>query len=367
LSLFSPSEKEWQLKVPALPFCLLSSLIFVTCTAKMTVPKTENMKYLKRYARLTVKKNQNGSWTDAGVTVERNDKLLILASGTVKRYSHDYGSIIQKGPTALSVKIGDSHPVAYQNKFYRTVKRPGKVKFMFSHLFSGSFRVDIFIIAKEKEIYLHDILTDFMIQNPEDRTFKAQLDQLYLTDIDDLKDKSTSELQEIWINTISSSLRTNIVWEFEKMNSIESLIKCLSTFDKRPGEFAEFWSSDDVSNLIDIFKSIKRLGAPQAIRPVSKYVDNPKYELRWHALDTLGAIRAPESVDAIAVALHDPDEQIRLKAIQSLESVGHRNAIRPLSTSLADNKEGVRVRTEKALKKLGASEGQILNWKKRRE
>jgi hypothetical protein len=319
---------------------------------------------LKRYKALAVKAGKS-FWTDAGVGVERNDKLLIMASGTVQRYSRAYASRIEKGPSKLLIKIGDSLPVRYHGKFYVTVKDPGKVKFMVDRLFSGSFRVDIFVIAKENEIYLSSILTDFLAQNPRDQAFKDQVRQLYLVKIDDIKHKPTAELQKTWKNTISDYLRTNIVWELEKRGAIDSLIHCLSTFDTRYYAFAESWDTDTLSNYIDILDSIKRLESPEAIHPVSTYLDIPKFEVRWHALDTLAAIKSPQSVDAISAALTDPDEQIRLKAVQSLENVGNPKAIEPLSILLSDDKKAVRVKTELALKKLGASEDRISDWKQK--
>jgi HEAT repeat protein len=113
------------------------------------------------------------------------------------------------------------------------------------------------------------------------------------------------ELEAIWKNTISNHLRTDIVWELEKRGSIDSLINFLSTFDKSYYKYADRWDSATISNLIYILNSIKRLGAPEVIKPVSKFLDNPKFKVRWQALETLGAIRVPESVDAISMALYD--------------------------------------------------------------
>ncbi|MGD2186715.1 MAG: HEAT repeat domain-containing protein, partial [Desulfobacterales bacterium] len=351
----------------AMPLFLL--LIVVACAAKLNVPRTDSTKHLKHYSGFAVPATRD-YWTNAGVKLEAGDKLLIMASGTVNTHKWTGRRKPQFGPSrALKVKISDSKPVLYTPRFYKTISMPAELKFKVQDGYykdnSGSFRIDVFVIAKEKEMYLADILNDFLAKNPEDESFKMQLDQLYLANIDDIKHKSNPELIKIWQYTISHHLRTNIIWELEKRGSIDSLINCLSAFDKPYYEYTDLWDSATVSNLIDILDAIKRLGAPETIKPVSKFLDNPKYEVRWHALETLGAIKDPESVDAISMALYDPDDQIRLKVIRSLESVGHPKAIKPLSILLADDKKDVRIKAALALKKLGATEEQILDWEKK--
>jgi HEAT repeat protein len=340
-------------------------LIFVACVAKLDVPKTESIKNLKHYTGLSVPANRD-YWTSAGVKVEVGDNLLIMASGTatISKY------FVRESPSkALMVKIGDSYPMMYEPKFYKTISTSGELKFIVPDKHhkdnAGSFRIDVFVIAKGREIYLSDILNDFLAQNPEDEVFKTQLDQLYLANIKEIKHKSTIELETIWKNTISNHLRTDIVWELEKRGSIDSLINILSTFDKSHYKHADLWDSATISNLTYILNSIKRLEAPEAIKPVSKFLENPKFKVRWQALETLGAIKAPKSIDAISMALYDQDDQIRLKVIQSLESVGHPKAMEPLSILLADDNKDVRIKAELTLKKLGASEGQISDWKKK--
>ena len=287
---------------------LVLLLIFTACTtSKLNVPRTENIRYLKHYVNLSVPAKR-GYWTDAGVKVEQGDKLLIMASGKAKlgKWRPERG-----GSHALKVKIGDSDPVMYKSQFYMTISRPGKLRFMVYDGYyddnSGGFRVDVFVIDKEKEIYLSDILNDFLAQNPEDEVFKKQLNQLYLLNIDDIEHKSTTELEEIWKNTISNHLRTPIVWELEKRGAIDSLLDCLSTFGQNTYEIVNLRHSSDISNLIGILDSIKRLKAPEAINQVEMFLDHPKYEVRWQVLDTLSKIIIPESFDAISTALYDKD------------------------------------------------------------
>jgi hypothetical protein len=345
---------------------LLLLFILAACTSsKLNVPKTEHIRHLKQYVNLSLSAKRS-DWVDADVKVEQGDRLLIMASGKAK--IEKYGP--ERGPShALKVKIGESDPVMYESRFYMTISKPGKLRFMVYDAYyddnSGDFRVDVFVIDKEKEIYLSDILNDFLAQNPEDEVFKTQLSLLYLFNTNEIKHKSAMELEGIWKNTISNHLRTHVVWELEKRGAVDSLIYCLSTYDQSYYEFSDSWDSATTSNLVDILDSIKRLGATEAIKPVAKLLDNPKYEVRWQALDTLGAIKAPQSVDAISTALYDQDYQIRLKVILSLERVGHPKAIEPLSLLLADDKKDVRIKAELALKKLGASEKDIINWKKK--
>jgi len=341
-------------------------LIIVACAAKLDTPQTESIKHLKHYSGLSVPANRD-YWTNSGVNVDVGDNLLVMASGTIIYWPKSKRKHPPSG--TLMVKIGDSDQMQYKSKFYKTISTPGDLKFFVPDRYhndnTGSFRIHVFVIAKGREIYLPDILYDFAAQNPGDEAFKTQLNQLYLANISDIKHKSTIELKQFWVNTISNSLRTDIVWELEKRGAIDTLLYFLSTFDKSHYKHADLWDSATISNLTYILNSIKRLEAPEAIKPVSKFLDNPKFKVRWQALETLGAIKAPESIDAISMALYDQDDQIRLKVIQSLERVGHPKAIEPLSILLADDNKDVRIKAELALKKLGASKGQILDWKRK--
>ena len=72
--------------------------ILVACATKLNVPGTENITHLKHYSGFSVPASRS-YWTNAGIKLEAGDKLLILASGTVK---------IEKWPGRNMPKFGPS-------------------------------------------------------------------------------------------------------------------------------------------------------------------------------------------------------------------------------------------------------------------
>jgi hypothetical protein len=159
-------------KILAIHLFLL--LIFVSCSSNLNAPSSNSIKHLKYYAGISVS-SKKSDWTDAGIKLEAGDNLLIMAFGRVKLRSWPKSM----GPTeALKVKIGDTDPVMCRAKFYETISKPAKLHFMVPDTHykdnSGSFRIDIFVIAKEDEIYLSDILTEFLLKNPDDKELQSR-------------------------------------------------------------------------------------------------------------------------------------------------------------------------------------------------
>jgi hypothetical protein len=355
----------------------LHLLVIISCaflsrcvTNQPKVPDSVKSSDIK-YERLKVYGNRS-TWTRSGLDVQRGQRILILASGQVNlNPDADYGNQ-KRGATAyLKYRIGDSKPFHYTLQCYFAARDAGRLSFLVSDnpkWYSnnvGSYRVDVFQIPKGEEMALAGLLEEFIRVNPEDHLLHAQIKNLYLAKKEDLDDQDNESLGVLYRDTIQNTLRTHIVWELEERKAVDTLIACLEGFYDDASDQYSMLDQETAANIVDLLEALGRLGNPQGVEVVSKYLYHGERKIRWQALEALGKIKTVESMDAVVPVLHDQDADIRMKALKSLDEIGKPEAVDYISLLLTDKRRKVQVEAENLLQKYGLSEAELVELKRK--
>jgi HEAT repeat protein len=90
------------------------------------------------------------------------------------------------------------------------------------------------------------------------------------------------------------------------------------------------------------------IGAPAVELLIGKLKD-PKYQVRFGAIEALGQIGDPRAVPPLIDALGDPDWSVRKRSASALQSLGDASAVKPLIKALSDANREVRQSAGSAL------------------
>ena len=192
------------MKTSILNFSILSIVIFTSTiflvsgcasTPPLKNQPQQTMKNFKNYERKIVYAS-NPPWTNTEIKVQEGDIIIFLASGSVNTSSTRRNV---PPPTRLYYRIGDdSFPRnalystygARYNQETKTALTSGRLKLtvkdwnssgIINHRYyndnSGSFTVDIFVIDKDKEDIIPDLLRELSKSNIEDQVFKDNVEQ----------------------------------------------------------------------------------------------------------------------------------------------------------------------------------------------
>jgi|GEM_PF-2489579 len=158
----------------------------------MRMPDSESAQGIKHHERLKVYGHRL-PWTKTSIVVEEGDKLVIFASGNVT--THPQFDIDLPPYKRLLLKIGEGLPeraVTRSNQRYFAPFEAGSLMFAVRDWRSrnavdidtswyrdnsGSYLVDVFVIAEEQEPILARTLMELALHNPEDELLKSQIDQ----------------------------------------------------------------------------------------------------------------------------------------------------------------------------------------------
>ena len=90
-----------------------------------------------------------------------------------------------------------------------------------------------------------------------------------------------------------------------------------------------------------------------AIEPLKKAMEDPKWETRYRAVEALGKIADRQVVVPLITALKDKQDHVRYMAAKGLRDVQDSRAIDPLIALLSDENDFVRTMAAKGLGKVG--------------
>jgi len=90
-----------------------------------------------------------------------------------------------------------------------------------------------------------------------------------------------------------------------------------------------------------------------AIEPLKKAMEDPKWETRYRAVEALGKIADRQVVAPLVKALQDSEDHVRYMAAKGLRDVQDSQAIDPLIALLSDENDFVRTMAAKGLGKVG--------------
>jgi hypothetical protein len=154
------------------------------------MPASESAQCIKHHERLKVYGHRL-PWTKTSIVVEEGDKLVIFASGNVT--THPQRDTNLPPYKRLVLKIGEGLPeraVTHSNQRYFAPFEAGPLMFavrewrshnaVYANLYhdnSGSYLVDVFVIAEKQELKLARALMELALHNPEDELLKSQIDQ----------------------------------------------------------------------------------------------------------------------------------------------------------------------------------------------
>ena len=113
----------------------------------------------------------------------------------------------------------------------------------------------------------------------------------------------------------------------------------------------------------DILKTLRSLGAVEAVPQIVTLLESPHEHIRREALETLVSFRAKEAVPSLVTLLGDTDPQKRYHAMNSLIKVKGREAAPDIATILEDENENNRYWALDALVQLNAREHAPAVWK----
>ena len=210
--------------------------------------------------------------------------------------------------------------------------------------------------------------------------------------------EDTETLKEMWFKSDRFSIRNEILHELERRKEVNTLLTCLIWAYKgretRPYGKAIMLNRDqDYLSIIEIFgrlkdpivsgeigrslicfsteekiaalKTLRILKDAKSVLSIKGLLNHEAKEVRWQAIDTLSYIKTDASMESILPKLFDKDGDIRWKAVQALGEISNPEAADRISLLLADPDESVRRIAENVLRKLGTSESQIADWKKK--
>ena len=210
--------------------------------------------------------------------------------------------------------------------------------------------------------------------------------------------EDTETLKEMWFKSDRFSIRNEILHELERRKEVNTLLTCLIWAYKgretRPyGKTIQLNRDQDYLSIIEIFgrlkdpivsgeigrslicvsteekmaalKTLRILKDAKSVLSIKGLLNHEAKEVRWQAIDTLSYIKTDASMESILPKLFDKDGDIRWKAVQALGEISNPEAADRISLLLADPDESVRRIAENVLRKLGTSESQIADWKKK--
>ncbi|MBT4004107.1 MAG: hypothetical protein HOF10_12425, partial [Chloroflexi bacterium] len=226
-------------------------LIFLTVACTPKAPQLQIAKYINfhgiQYERILVSASEL-PWVKSKLFARKGEYLIALASGQIRIKPNGE----QKGPYArtsstpnsLFIKVGDGTPeinlyqaITEKNDYneYIEIKEEGNIYTAVSeapennddwskgiyneHLYSdneGFFIVDLFLVPKTAENKLYALLVQLAGDNPEDRTFRKQIDQFF---------KSQSYIK----------INNNIIWNrVTKKDRLSAYLNFITQYPNHP-------------------------------------------------------------------------------------------------------------------------------------
>jgi len=210
--------------------------------------------------------------------------------------------------------------------------------------------------------------------------------------------EDTETLKEMWFKSDRFSIRNEILHELERRKEVNTLLTCLiwaykGRETRAYGKLIILNRDQDYLSIIEIFgrlkdpivsgeigrslicvsteekmaalKTLRILKDAKSVLSIKGLLNHEAKEVRWQAIDTLSYIKTDASMESILPKLFDKDSHIRWKAVQALGEISNPEAADRISLLLADPDESVRRIAENVLRKLGTSESQIADWKKK--
>ena len=174
--------------------CIFISLLISGCaTAPLKNQPQQIMQNFKYYDRITVY-GSNPPWTKTNITAEKGDIIIFLASGEVSvspnrpKFSAWQGLVFRIGKNMFPQPIYRSYVETFD--FAVIAQESGKLELAVPDWRNhekinadwyknntGSFVVDIFVIDKNTEDIVPDLLNDLAQSNPQDHIFKDNVEK----------------------------------------------------------------------------------------------------------------------------------------------------------------------------------------------
>ena len=226
-------------------------------------------------------------------------------------------------------------------------------------------------------------------------------------------------LTDLWMASSSNSGRYKVVQEFERRESIEGLLFCLSqvrytfrgksdreqynpwkstyynpgrksrrsriTYSKKdaiqvvnalgriknpkavPDLRRFFPTYNDTDFKMTVLNALQNIGGPEAEFVILESLKDSDPEIRFMALDIAKDIKSNAAMEAVLPVLLDEDAKVRWKAVYTLGEIGEPGAAGRIGFLLGDPDKSVRAISENVLRKLGLSEKKIADWKQKAE
>ena len=171
-------------------------------------------------------------------------------------------------------------------------------------------------------------------------------------------------LQDFWLATNQYKAREVILKEFERRKAYNTLRSC---YDITGWMMRRESGQDRKNDKLFILGAFGRLKEQKAVPLLTELLEDKNSDLRMVALDALGNIKDQSSVESIFPLLFENDQNVRAQAIHTLGEIGDPRAIGRISLLLADKDPFIRELAEANLKRLGASDEQIKDWKRKAE
>ena len=89
-------------------------------------------------------------------------------------------------------------------------------------------------------------------------------------------------------------------------------------------------------------EKLASLDAADRLRLLTEYADEPSPNLRYAAVDALGALGLAEAADAVEMAFADSSSQVRKRAVEVLHTLDRERGFRLLLTALRDEDDWIR-------------------------
>ncbi len=297
-----------QKKTPPFFIILISFVLVVSAcvttskkipSLKMPISKSESC--IKQHERIMVYAIRP-PWTKTKITVSKDDKIIILASGIASTSTQHKRSQNLHPYNLLQMKIGKEgmpeSALLVNNQRYFEPTEYGELMFAVHDWKSpdrinperyldnsGSYLVDVFVISKHKEKYLLRNLQELGLLNSKDKTFVSHVDQLIEIHrglfFADVEVASSPENAQVYINSHYRGVTPTTLKALNKNDTYEICLKMNGYPD-----FCDEFSPKDTNRLFAKLKKKTKLldRKPVSLAKETTIVSDDTGFGRYHAL-----------------------------------------------------------------------------------
>ena len=344
----------------------------------LNIPGPETAQIIKNYRALYIPANRP-PWTGSGVEVDRDDVVVVMASGWVTTWRGSRHTINVPPERYLYGRVGEEDP--FQMRVLPMVaeaEEAGELRFTVRDWRSilninanwyrdneGGYTLHVFVVPRHRWNEFEGALIAVAAANPEDSEAARQVRALLGPPAGKTGGMDYGRLMEAWQSARTLEGRRRIVHEFGRRGEERALSYCFDSLVNGYFYNPWYWRTavrDDLILLADIY-SVYPAGETKDMQALLALLEDSDPEVRIKVLEVLAAMKPREHTAAVYPLLFDEDSRLRIKALDTLMAIGNPEAANQISLLLIDPNKFVRRRAESALRALNVPSETIDAWR----